>query len=97
MYKITPFGKTLITEFFQGGYTIVITYQCKHCHYIIATLTDRVIDTVALGWDQLTPEEKETMITYEANGHITVHVICENCENALKQNPDYHALDHFLQ
>jgi len=97
MYKITLFGKTLITEYFRGGSSFVITYKCKHCNYTIATLAEKVVDTKVLGWDQLTPEEQEAMITYETDGHITVHVICENCESALNQHPEYHALDHFIQ
>jgi len=76
---------------------LAITYTCKHCNGTIATIDEKVVDTTMLGWDQLTPKEQEAMITYETDGNITVYAICENCESTLKQHPEYHELDHFIQ
>lgn len=74
-----------------------IIYKCRHCEQMIGKLEQRVIDTSMLGFDQLSHKEKQEMIHYNANGDIEVHTICENCEQALGQHPNYHELDFFIQ
>lgn len=76
---------------------MAIVYTCRHCGNEIGKLEQKVIDTSMLGLDQLTAKEKEEMITYEQNGDVQIHAICENCEEALGHHPNYHELDFFIQ
>jgi len=64
---------------------------------MIGKLEQKVIDASMLGFNQLSNKEKEEMIHYNSNGDMEVHTICENCEQALGQHPNYHELDFFIQ
>lgn len=75
---------------------MAIVYKCKHCQQTIGRLDAKVVDTAALGWNQLTADEQQTMISYESDGQITVRITCESCEHTLTQHPEYHGLDHFI-
>ncbi|MDC3414865.1 anti-sigma-F factor Fin family protein [Aquibacillus sp. 3ASR75-11] len=75
---------------------MAVIYQCKHCNQTIGQITEDVVDTKKLGWDQLSPEERKEMINYQHNGDVHMKVTCENCQDALEQNPHYHELDYFI-
>lgn len=74
-----------------------IVYKCRHCGHVIGELEDKTLDTSKLGFDRLSMEEKKEMIHHQYNGDVHVHVICESCEEYLKQHPYYHELTHFIQ
>jgi len=74
-----------------------IVYNCRHCGQKIGELEHQVVDTTALGFDQLTAKEKQEMIHYQPNGEIHVKSICDNCHETLDQHPQYHELDYFIQ
>lgn len=74
-----------------------IIYKCRHCGHIIGELKQQEVDVSALGWDRLTPEDKQEMIQYQENGEIHLQVICENCQESLGRHPQYHELDFFIQ
>ncbi|WP_163972092.1 anti-sigma-F factor Fin family protein [Oceanobacillus halotolerans] len=74
-----------------------IVYECRHCGHVIGELEEQVVDTQALGWDELTVEERKEMIHYQSNGDVRIHSICENCEESLGHHPEYHELDFFIQ
>lgn len=76
---------------------MALIYQCRHCGYTIGELQQQIVTTSMLGWDILSAKEKQKMIQYKQNGDIHILAICENCEDSLKQHPDYHELEHFLQ
>ncbi|MDY0410005.1 anti-sigma-F factor Fin family protein [Virgibacillus soli] len=74
-----------------------IVYKCRHCNYVIGELKQSVIETSQLGWDKLSSEERDEMIEYKTNGSIQMNIICDNCQDALDNNPTYHELENFIQ
>ncbi|MBB5174904.1 anti-sigma-F factor Fin family protein [Texcoconibacillus texcoconensis] len=76
---------------------MTIQYQCRHCGTHIGTIDERNVNTEELGLSQLKPEEEDEMVQYDTQGNLQVNVICENCHDALDQNPDLHEQDTFIQ
>lgn len=76
---------------------MAIVYTCKHCGDMIGKLDQQSVDTSMLGLDRLSIEDKREMIHYQRNGDIHIQAICENCEESLGANPQYHELDFFIQ
>ncbi|WP_100011839.1 anti-sigma-F factor Fin [Lentibacillus sediminis] len=74
-----------------------LIYTCRHCGHEIGKLDEPVIDTSMLGFDQLSSEDREQMIQYLENGDMEIQIICEDCQETLKSNPQYHELDFFIQ
>lgn len=82
----------------QGGNSFMaIVYRCRHCGHVIGELKQHIVSTSMLGWDELTAQDKQRMIQYKQNGDVHIISICENCEDSLKQHPDYYELEYFLQ
>lgn len=75
---------------------MAIVYRCRHCGHVIGELKHQVVSTSMLGWDRLSPQDKQQMIQYKENGDVHILSICENCEDSLKQHPDYYELEYFL-
>lgn len=76
---------------------MAIHYYCKHCQISIGTIEASSISATQLGFDHLTGEEKKDMITYDSNGDIYVKVTCDDCQEALERNPDFHQMQTFIQ
>lgn len=76
---------------------MAIVYQCRHCSQLIGKLEEQMIESSLLGFDQLTPKEKQEMIEYKSNGDVHVYAICDHCEAAFAEHPHYHELDYFIQ
>ncbi|MEQ6377527.1 anti-sigma-F factor Fin family protein [Bacillaceae bacterium S4-13-58] len=76
---------------------MAIIYQCRHCNQQLGSMDEEVVDTSTLGINSLSHEERKTMIQYKDNGDVHIQVICENCQEALDRNPDFHELDTFIQ
>lgn len=74
-----------------------IIYTCRHCGQDIGTLEQTVVDTTLLGLDKLSIGETKEMIHFKQNGDVLIQVICESCEEALEDHPQYHELDYFIQ
>lgn len=74
-----------------------IRYYCRHCNMPMGEVNSDSIESKSLGFDALSEEERMDMITYNSNGDILVKSICEDCQEALERNPDYHSLQTFIQ
>lgn len=73
-----------------------IVYKCRHCGHTIGKLEQQIVSTSMLGWDNLSSQDKQRMIQYKENGDVHIQAICENCEDSLRQHPDYYELEYFL-
>ncbi|WP_332697251.1 anti-sigma-F factor Fin family protein [Halalkalibacter lacteus] len=76
---------------------MVIHYQCRHCKTKLGSLEQQQAHSESLGFNQLTSLERENMLSYNENGDIQVHSICEDCHEALTRNPDLYQLDNLIQ
>lgn len=74
-----------------------IHYYCRHCNMPMGEVDADRIDSKSLGFHVLNEEERMDMIKYDVNGNILVKAICEDCQEALERNPDYHSLHTFIQ
>ncbi|WP_026688690.1 anti-sigma-F factor Fin family protein [Alteribacter aurantiacus] len=74
---------------------MAIHYECRHCRTKLGSINHS--DEERLGFHLLNEEERETMINYDDRGETHVKAICEECEKALTENPDYHQFESFLQ
>lgn len=75
---------------------MAIHYYCRHCHGNVGKLSKWEADLDQLGLNDLSSEERKEMMSYDSQGNIHVKIICEECENTLRENPDYHAYESFL-
>ncbi|HET7657222.1 MAG TPA: anti-sigma-F factor Fin family protein [Bacillales bacterium] len=71
---------------------MTITYRCQYCGTQIGRLQDEIYHAEQLGFNHLTVEERRELIHYSSNGDVVVTAICEDCQEALERNPDYHQL-----
>ncbi|WP_335872099.1 anti-sigma-F factor Fin family protein [Bacillus sp. 2205SS5-2] len=75
---------------------MAIHYHCRHCGMNIGSLANSTFSTEQLGLHTLDAEERQEMVTYHQNGDIDIKTICEDCQESLNRNPDYHGLDYLL-
>jgi hypothetical protein len=76
---------------------MAINYVCRHCNHKVGKLEQQSASAKQLGFDHLNEQERLEMIDYQTNGDMTVKTICEDCQEALQRNPDYHQLETFIQ
>lgn len=76
---------------------MTLHYFCRHCGIKVGSLEDFSLYSNQLGFHHLTNEERKDIIQYLPNGDIHVKIICEDCQEALERNPEYHGLDKFIQ
>ena len=76
---------------------MTITYQCKHCKTKLGSLDSETLNVEQINWQLLSAEEKQQLMAHHHQQTITLHVICEYCQQLLEQHPHYHELDHFIQ
>ncbi|SHN37502.1 anti-sigma-F factor Fin [Gracilibacillus kekensis] len=76
---------------------MTLLYTCKHCGSEVGRLQPAMLDLEKIGWNVLSMEEKMKLINYRQDQTITLHSICENCQQLLDQHPQYHELDYFIQ
>ncbi|MFZ3578492.1 anti-sigma-F factor Fin [Virgibacillus sp. DJP39] len=74
-----------------------IIYTCRHCGHAVGKIEQPIVDSSTLGLDKLSAEDQKEMVHFNQNGDVHIKTICENCEAALGQNPQYHELDFFIQ
>ncbi|MFC4403576.1 anti-sigma-F factor Fin [Gracilibacillus xinjiangensis] len=76
---------------------MALVYKCKHCSCEVGRLNSQMLDLNKIGWDHLSSEEKTSLMNYQPTEQIEINTICENCQETLENNPDYHELDYFIQ
>lgn len=76
---------------------MAIQYICRHCQTKIGQLDQSHVSEELLGFHFLTPEERQSIISYNPNGDVTVKVVCDYCKEALDHNPELSLLTSPLQ
>jgi hypothetical protein len=76
---------------------VSVTYVCRHCQMKIGQLDQHYAKEDLLGFHFLTPEERQSIISYNPNGDVTVKVVCDYCKEALEANPELSLLISPLQ
>ncbi|MCM3164655.1 anti-sigma-F factor Fin family protein [Metabacillus litoralis] len=76
---------------------MALHYYCRHCGVKVGSLENQSLSSQQLGFDSLTNDERQEMITYQQNGDMHVKTICEDCQDALHRNPDLHQVDNLIQ
>jgi hypothetical protein len=76
---------------------MAIYYNCRHCGVNVGTIDSSSLHSESLGFQLLTNEERKDMITYQQNGDIMIKTICEDCQEALERNPEFHQYKQFIQ
>lgn len=69
-----------------------LEYICRYCHSLLGLIDRSELSDQQLGFDRLTPEEREDIITSNMNGIQQIRVICETCQQTLEENPEMHLL-----
>ncbi|GAB2718973.1 anti-sigma-F factor Fin [Paenibacillus thermoaerophilus] len=67
---------------------MLVSYCCRYCSSQMGRLEGNALDEARLGFDFLTPEEREDIITYDSSGNVTVRLVCDYCREALEANPE---------
>ncbi len=75
---------------------MTIHYNCRHCGVNVGSLQQTSVQSEKLGINKLTEEERLSMVNYQDNGDIHIKTICEDCQESLERNPDYHSLDYII-
>lgn len=76
---------------------MAIHYHCRHCGTKLGTIEQSSIHSETLGLHKLTDQERQEMVAYDSSGNIRITAICEDCQEALERNPDYHQYDFLIQ
>jgi hypothetical protein len=63
----------------------------------IGSIDRMSVHSEQLGFHQLNDAERVDMISYQENGDIQVKSICEDCQEALERNPNFHENQTFIQ
>jgi hypothetical protein len=75
---------------------MTIRVKCRHCKTEMGHLTDRsVLEHGRV--QQMREEFAEEFITQDEKGTLNVTSICEHCENTLRENPNYYAMQNWIQ
>ncbi|GGE54036.1 anti-sigma-F factor Fin [Pullulanibacillus camelliae] len=74
-----------------------VFYHCRYCGTQVGHIKNSMFDTSQLGFDMLNNQERAELIKYNEQGHINVSTICEDCQEALENNPELHQFDSFIQ
>ena len=69
-----------------------LEYICRYCQTWLGSIDRGDLSDQQLGFDRLTPEEREDIITSNINGIQQVRIICETCQQTLEENPDLYLL-----
>lgn len=73
-----------------------IKYCCRYCQVELGTLPFDA-DGMITKLHQFEIGEIDDYIEKNEQGETTVHSICEQCEQSLRQFPNYYALKRWLQ
>ncbi|CEG29553.1 anti-sigma-F factor Fin family protein [Bacillus sp. B-jedd] len=75
---------------------MAIHYVCRHCGTVIGSIEMPKADSVMLGLNILSGEDRAAMVSYEQNGDIQVRSICEDCQESFDKNPNLHQYDYLI-
>ncbi|MCM3570802.1 anti-sigma-F factor Fin family protein [Neobacillus mesonae] len=75
---------------------MAIHYHCRHCGTNLGSIEQASVDSVSLGLHKLTDHERQEMVSYDSSGDIHIMAICEDCQESLERNPDYHQNDFLI-
>ncbi|MBA4495818.1 anti-sigma-F factor Fin [Paenactinomyces guangxiensis] len=67
---------------------MAINYICRYCNTLLGKLDATDLTDSQLGFDRLTPDEREDIITSDIGGNRQVRVICESCQKMIEGNPE---------
>ncbi|WP_019415344.1 anti-sigma-F factor Fin [Paenisporosarcina sp. TG20] len=73
-----------------------IRVKCRHCKKEMGHLTGQSVLQHGRV-KQMKEEFSEEFITENEEGILTVNSICEHCEKSLLDNPDYYAMQKWIQ
>lgn len=77
---------------------MTLYYYCRHCGHSLGMIEDEQDQLYQLVQKTLTAEEQEEIVEKDpVNGGILIKTICEDCQDALNQSPQYHSLDFLIQ
>ncbi|MGX6446294.1 anti-sigma-F factor Fin family protein [Neobacillus sp. K501] len=75
---------------------MAIHYHCRHCGTSLGSIEQSSIHSETLGLHKLTQQERQEMVAYDSAGNIQISAICEDCQEALERNPEYHQYDFLI-
>lgn len=75
---------------------MAIHYHCRHCGTSLGSIEQSSIHSETLGLHKLTQQERQEMVAYDSSGNIQISAICEDCQEALERNPEYHQYDFLI-
>ncbi|MDQ0273097.1 anti-sigma-F factor Fin family protein [Cytobacillus purgationiresistens] len=75
---------------------MAIHYYCRHCDTKLGSIEEKSVHAEHLGFHKLNDEERQDMISYNSSGDMQVKAICEDCQESLERNPDYHQQDFLI-
>ncbi|MDQ0202129.1 anti-sigma-F factor Fin family protein [Neobacillus ginsengisoli] len=76
---------------------MAIHYHCRHCGTKLGSIENASIHSETLGLHKLTEQERQEMVAYDLSaGDINITAICEDCQEALERNPEYHQYDFLI-
>ncbi|RHW31808.1 DUF2757 family protein [Neobacillus notoginsengisoli] len=75
---------------------MAIRYICRHCGTRIGSIDMLSADSVMMGLNLLSGEDRASMVSYEQNGDIQIKSICEDCQESLEKNPNLHQYDYLI-
>jgi hypothetical protein len=75
---------------------VAIHYHCRHCGTNIGSIENTSIHSETLGLHKLTNLERQEMVAYDPSGNVHITSICEDCQEALERNPEYHQYDFLI-
>ena len=75
---------------------MAIHYHCRHCGMKLGTLEQVSLESERLGFNKLSDEEREEMITYHENGDLHIKSICEDCQESFQKNPEFYQNDFLI-
>lgn len=76
---------------------MAVNYICKYCKTHLGTIDNALVSEQQLGLHALTADERQDMITYNGNGDLVVHLVCDYCNEALSSNPELNLVNNPLQ
>lgn len=76
---------------------MAVNYICKYCRLNMGRIENESISEHRLGFHSLTVDERKDIITYNLNGDVEVHLVCDYCNEALNSNPELNLVNNPLQ
>lgn len=77
---------------------VTLRYYCRHCNVEIGALPfESAQEVLNLLQKFENKERKEHFHQVQQDGSFIIHSICEQCEQSLRQFPDYYMYNKWLQ